>query len=103
MSFRRQHFDTSGEAVLNWLRYCSTLGVLNRKVCMKRLALLALGLTMVGCARPGEFGYTPAYTASENEQHIARTWDLEGKQLVDDVDHALLLTPQNHLSEWNVR
>jgi hypothetical protein len=70
---------------------------------MKRLALLVVGLAMVGCARPGEFGYTPAYTANENGQHILRNWDLEGKQLVQDIDHTLLLDPQSHLSDWNVR
>jgi hypothetical protein len=70
---------------------------------MKRLALLTLGLAMAGCARPGEIGWTPAYTASENSQRIARNWDLEGKQMVDDIDHALLLDPQSHLSEWNLR
>jgi hypothetical protein len=70
---------------------------------MKRFALLLLGLAMAGCARPGELGYTPAYTATEHEQQIARVWDLEGKEMVDDIDHALLLNPSNHLTEWNIR
>jgi hypothetical protein len=34
---------------------------------------------------------------------IARNWDYEGKQLMDDVDMALLLRPASHLTIWNVR
>lgn len=70
---------------------------------MKRVALLLLGLTMTGCARPGEIGWGVAYSADERHRQIARNWDLEGKQLVDDIDHALLLRPLTSLSIWNVR
>ena len=57
----------------------------------------------IGCARPFELGYTPAYTAHERDQQIARNWDYEGKQLVDDFDHALLLRPAGRMTIWNVR
>ena len=68
------------------------------------LSLVACGLFLVsGCARPGELGWTPAYTARERDDMIARNWDYEGKQLVDDWDHALLLRPASHLTVWNVR
>jgi hypothetical protein len=68
------------------------------------LSLLAIvGLSTVGCARPGEFGWTPAYTLRERGQLIARNWDYEGKQSQDDLDHALLLRPAGHLTIWNVR
>lgn len=70
---------------------------------MKRVVLLLLGFTLTGCARPGEFGYGVAYSLEERNRLIARNWDLEGKQLVDDVDHALLLRPLTNLSIWNVR
>ena len=74
---------------------------------MKKLALLigvaVLGSMMTGCARPGELGWTPAYTARERDQQIARNWDYEGKQLIDDVDHLLLLRPASRLTIWNVR
>jgi hypothetical protein len=76
---------------------------------MKRLARygLLLGLACVGmtsgCARPGEFGYTPAYTTKERFDMIARNWDYEGKQLMDDMDSLLLLRPASHLTMWNVR
>ena len=73
---------------------------------MKKLTTqLVLGAVMltVGCARPGEFGWTPAYTATERGQMIARNWDYEGKQSQDDIDTALLLRPASHLTIWNVR
>jgi hypothetical protein len=105
MSFGQSHFDTIAAGVLHcpfdpllWHR-----GVLNRKVVMKRLAFLLLAMTVVGCARPGEIGYTPAYSATEHTQQIARNWDIEGKEMMDDIDHALLLNPTSHLTLWNVR
>jgi hypothetical protein len=74
---------------------------------MKRFSLLLLAITMLsgmtGCARPGEIGWTPAYTGKERNQQIARNWDMAGKELVDDVDHALLLRPLDHLTVWNLR
>jgi hypothetical protein len=71
---------------------------------MKKLALIALLALMVGgCARPFEIGWTPAYTGRERHQLIARNWDYEGKQLVDDVDSVLLLRPSSRMTIWNVR
>jgi hypothetical protein len=70
---------------------------------MKRFALLLLAMTVTGCARPGEFGWDPAYSAKERDQQIARNWDWEGKQLVDDIDYALLLRPMGHMTIWNLR
>jgi len=73
---------------------------------MKLLALsllVTLGALITGCARPGELGYTPAYTARERDQQIARNWDYEGKQIVDDWDHFWLLRPASSLTIWNVR
>jgi hypothetical protein len=67
---------------------------------MKKLALLALfaatALLNTGC-------YTPAYTAQERFAMIGRNWDYEGKQIADDIDHALLLRPAGRLSIWNLR
>lgn len=70
---------------------------------MKKLAALALLMLVGGCARPGEFGWTPGYTTKERGQIIARNWDYEGKMLMDDIDHALLLRPTSRLTAWNVR
>lgn len=70
---------------------------------MKRVALILLGLTMVGCARPGEIGYDPAYSLEERNRQIARNWDFEGKQLVEDLDHLFLLRPMTNLSVWNLK
>ena len=73
---------------------------------MKKLAaLLLLSATLVstGCARPGELGWTPAYSWRERQQLILRNWDYEDKQKDDDIDSALLLRPASHLTIWNVR
>ena len=72
---------------------------------MKRLSMLLLagGLLMVGCARPGEVGWSTAYSRQELDRQILRNWDWDGKQLVDDVDHALLLRPIGHLTVWELR
>ena len=70
---------------------------------MIALSLLTVCVLATGCARPGEFGWTPAYTASERGHIISRNWDYEGKQAMDDIDHALLLRPASHLTMWNIR
>lgn len=74
---------------------------------MKKLTVLALIgsalVSIVGCARPGELGHTPALTTKERYNAIARNWDNEGKQSQDDIDTLLLLRPQSRLSPWNFR
>lgn len=76
---------------------------------MKKLSIAALLLAgatfsgLTGCARPGEFGYTSAYTAKERYNLIARNWDNEGKMMMDDIDSALLLRPGTRMTYWNLR
>jgi hypothetical protein len=72
---------------------------------MKKYLLLVglLALVAGGCARPFEIGWSPAYTARERHHMIAHNWDYEGKQLIDDLDSALLLRPSSRLTLWNVR
>jgi hypothetical protein len=75
---------------------------------MKKISLLSLlalaGFAVAGCARPNEIGYTPAYTTQERGAQIARNWDLEGKEMQDDIDHDILMDrPANNLTIWNVR
>jgi hypothetical protein len=65
--------------------------------------LLLVSVTVVGCARPNEIGWTPAYTTGERFGQIARNWDLEGKMTQDDIDRALLLRPVSGLTDWNIR
>jgi hypothetical protein len=67
------------------------------------LVIGLLALMVGGCARPGEIGWSPAYTLRERSQLIARNWDYEGKQAVDDFDSALLLRPASRMTIWNVR
>jgi hypothetical protein len=64
---------------------------------MLTLALLAGSLFLAsGCA-------TPAYSGRERSQQIARNWDYEGKQIIDDFDHIMLLRPAGRLTIWHVR
>jgi len=72
-------------------------------LCLLAASMMFLSFAGGGCARPGEFGWTPAYSAHERGQLISRNWDYEGKQLMDDIDSALLLRPASHLTYWNVR
>jgi hypothetical protein len=65
--------------------------------------LIGSTLLLGGCARPGEIGWTPAYTADERWNQILRNWDYEGKQKDDDIDHILLLRPASRLTLWHVR
>jgi hypothetical protein len=69
------------------------------------LGLLVIGsfLTVGGCARPNEIGWTPAYTTGERMNQIARNWDMEGKMMQDDIDNVLLLRPMSGLTTWYVR
>ena len=72
---------------------------------MKKFVLLVglLALMAGGCARPFEIGWTPAYSARERHQLIARNWDYDGKQLVDDFDSVMLFRPASRMTIWNVR
>ncbi|MCC7351078.1 MAG: hypothetical protein IT446_10955 [Phycisphaerales bacterium] len=76
---------------------------------MKALAIATLlGLTLLSTACTGptrlknDIGATPAYSSRERYTMIGRNWDFEGKQLMDDIDHALLLRPPSRLTIWNV-
>ena len=74
-----------------------------KKLLAASALLLIVSSSAIGCARPGEFGWTPAYSAHERGQLIARNWDYEGKQTQDDLDAILLLRPASRLTAWNVR
>ena len=67
------------------------------------LVLLFTAVLTTGCARPFEWGWSPAYSGEERHKMIARNWDYEGKQIFDDIDAALLLRPMSHLTLWNLR
>lgn len=77
---------------------------------MKKLALFGLltfAMLAGACAGPSrlhdDFGATPAYSSYERYTMIGRNQDFEGKQIMDDIDHILLLRPASHLTLWNLR
>lgn len=76
---------------------------MNKNIKLVALLLVAGAASLTGCARPGEFGYTTAYTTKERANVIARHWDNEGKMAMDDIDSLLLLRPQSRLTAWNMR
>jgi hypothetical protein len=67
---------------------------------MKRIALVGL-VTAAALSTAGCFS-TPAYTARERNEQIARNWRYESEQLIDDFDHALLLRPASRMTLWNI-
>ena len=44
-----------------------------------------------------------AYSQTERHALIARTWNIDARQAVDDIDSALLLRPPSRMSIWHVR
>ena len=77
---------------------------------MKVLAIATLlGLTLLSTACTGptrlknDIGATPAYSSRERYTMIGRNWDYNGKQLMDDIDHVLMLRPASRGTIWNVR
>lgn len=73
------------------------------KTAIASIALASLALINSGCARPFELGWGVAYSADERGKLIARNWDYEGKQLVDDVDSIFLLRPMGQLTYWSLK
>lgn len=76
---------------------------MRNRIVLGLAALLAATVVGGGCARPGEVGWTPAYSADERWNSILRNWDYEGKQTQDDLDSILLLRPAGRLTLWHVR
>ena len=60
------------------------------------LLLIVAGMFAQGCA-------TPAYSAHERHQMIARNWQFEYKQMADDWDSLLMLRPSSRMSIWHIR
>ena len=44
-----------------------------------------------------------AYSQAERDAQINRTWNIDGKQMVDDFDSILLLRPPSRMTIWHVR
>ena len=61
------------------------------------IGVLAGGASFnVGCA-------TPAYSPSERNALIARTWKTDIKQAVDDFDSVMMLRPPSRMTIWHIR
>ena len=67
---------------------------------MKIVALIGL---LAGSLFLGTGCATPVYSPAERNGLIARTWDYDARQIVDDFDSALLLRPPSRLTIWHVR
>lgn len=58
---------------------------------------------LLGAAAAAGTGCTPAYNVQERHALIARTWNLDAKQAVDDFDSVLMLRPPSRMTVWHVR
>jgi hypothetical protein len=67
---------------------------------MKIFALIGLLVGSAFCAGGCE---TLAYSRQERDAMIARTWNIDFHEAVDDIDSALLLRPPSQLTIWHVR
>jgi hypothetical protein len=61
-----------------------------------------IGLLAGTCACGGGC-HGVAYSQQERHALIARTWNLEARQAVDDIDSALMLRPPGRMTIWHVR
>jgi hypothetical protein len=59
--------------------------------------LAGVALTSGGCLE------TTAYSATERNAKIARTWRIDSREAVDDIDSALLLYPPSRMTIWHLR
>jgi hypothetical protein len=66
------------------------------KVFVLIVLLAGAALSSGGCAGV-------AYSPQERHALIARTWNIDGRQAVDDLDSVLLLRPPSRLTIWHVR
>ncbi len=59
--------------------------------------LAGVALTSGGCLE------STAYSPTERNALIARTWRVDSRQAVDDIDSALLLRPPSRMTIWHIR
>ena len=46
---------------------------------------------------------TLAYSASERNALIARSWSIDAHEIVDDFDALLMLRPPSRMTIWHIR
>jgi hypothetical protein len=62
-----------------------------------------------GCATPGHSGGLPSIkfpherATGENANNVLRTWALENRMMIDDINSALLIDEPTRLTKWHVR
>ena len=62
-----------------------------------------IGLLLAGPVFSGGCADTLAYSASERNALIARTWSIDAHEAVDDIDSFLMLRPPSRMTIWHVR
>lgn len=75
------------------------------------IALMLSGAMVLstGCATPAYSGGLPTIkfpeekATGENMNNILRNWAFENRQMIEDINSALLLDPPSRLTKWNVR
>ena len=78
------------------------------KLTLLLIATLGLAALSTGCAGPAYSGGLPTIQfpeekpTGENANNVLRTWHYESRQIVDDINNALLFTPPSKSTKWNV-
>ncbi len=62
-----------------------------------------IGLLLGGSALSTGCAPTLAYSSTERNAIIARTWSIDAREAVDDFDHLLMLRPPSRMTIWHVR
>ena len=78
------------------------------KLTLLLIAVLSLGLFSSGCATPAYSGGLPTIQFPEEKPTgegfnlTMRNWHYENRQMIDDINSALLFQPASGLTKWNV-
>ena len=62
-----------------------------------------IGLLLGGSALSTGCAPTLAYSPTERNALIARTWSIDAREAVDDFDSLLMLRPPSRMTIWHVR
>jgi hypothetical protein len=79
-----------------------------KKLLTVLLAALVLPLAS-GCATPAYSGGLPTIkfprekATGENANNVVRAWHHDSRELIDDVNHVLLIDRPSQLTKWHIR
>ena len=78
------------------------------KLALLFAAVAGLSVLSAGCATPAYSGGLPTIQfpeekpTGENANMTLRNWHYENRQMIDDINSALLFQPASRSTKWNV-